>query len=273
MTENQINSVDSGPEKRMSFWEAVRAAENARLDNARRIQFGIINDPLAKLGVFGLRNVQYKETDKGTIPVLPDGEIQSIAKQLEEWNDKFNTFIEQLKAAPTMGDKLRLALTPGYYNSVGMVELAVSKNPDQQDNADDMRQQYEDLLEWYQKSGNPLEQMGPSPTNSLIQYSRSAMSDNLAVVNHSRRIARGDVPTPDDAEAHIQIIEKNTYGVPIGIMEAFEARFGKGCFEDDDNPNMAEAIDSYEKFISSPAGEKYTLVRIRQEYLLQTFDR
>lgn len=258
--------------------EDIRRAENIAADHDRRDQFATLNDPLTKIGTFKLGDIKFTDEKGITVPVLEG--VDEISHGLQQWPDQLERFDELRKSAVSMGERLKIALMPEYFNKIGIVELALTREPDNEYEILEMEGQYCDLLEWYEGEGRSLEVLPVSPTNTLIRYwpsvlaEHSSLAKSLSIVELSQRLARGDVPTNDGkSTAHIQIINSRLFGVPKGLMDAFEIQFGEGCFENDDNARQVEAIDLFTRFIESEQGKKLINPNIRQSYLLQTFPK
>ncbi|NCU31012.1 hypothetical protein EOM57_04370 [Candidatus Saccharibacteria bacterium] len=266
----------NGGEHVRDKWEVIRAIENDHEDAIRRERFFALNDPTGKLGLFASSRVSQAETVDGLVSTALKPNFGHAISQVNEWPKLIEKFTELKDSANSMGERLKIALMPEYFRYIGLVELALTKNPDDEDSINQINSEYLDLLKWYEDQGRPLEILQPSITNTYITYRPPVITeiqDGLVIVSHNQRVARGNVPALSGETAHIQLIRSEVYGIPAKLIEAFTIRFGADCFENDDNPKMSEAVELYERFFSSKEGQKLIRPRIRLSYLVEVHDK
>lgn len=253
---------ERAPDSEKLLWDRICEIENARADTARKEQFSDLNHPWSKLGLFAVSTC----TANGGL------DPESISSELQAWLELVVRFDELRAQASSMGERLEIALMPEYYGKIGIVELGLSRYPDKSEEVLRMQSEYQDLLRWYEEQNNPLTVMGPSSTNTLIEFWPTDITDKVMVVKYSQRVARGTVPTLDAGKAaRIQIVHTQWFGVRTDVLRAFEERYGARCFWEESNPRQMEAIETLVQNMQAPRNAKKLSFRIREAYLLETY--
>ncbi|NCU44037.1 hypothetical protein EOL71_03695, partial [Candidatus Saccharibacteria bacterium] len=160
----------NGGEHVRDKWELFCAIENDHEDAIRRERFFALNDPTGKLGLFALSNDTLAETDDWPVSTVLKPNFGHAISRVNEWPELIERFTELKDSANSMEERLKIALMPEYFRYIGLVELALTKNPDDEGSINQINSEYLDLLKWYKDQGRPLEILQPSITNTYITY-------------------------------------------------------------------------------------------------------